>query len=181
MVEEFGNTGQVTGSEATRFCLTLMAEPLELSWHHSGVTSDFMGEYFSRACTKGIDPLDARHSISYMINEILENAIKFRHGGDVEISGSLEAETFEVRVVNVIDEETARTFRGHLNDLLERDPGELLLERIEANALDPDSSGSGLGLLTLMSDYGAKMGWSFAPGRVTEGVELTTIASLRLS
>lgn len=181
MVEEFGNTGESNGSGATRFCLKLMAEPLELSWHHCGVTSDFIGEYFSRACRKGIDPLDARHSISYMINEILENAIKFRHGGDVELVGSLEAETFEIRIVNLIDETTAKSFQGHLAKLLERDPGELLLERIEENALDPDSSGSGLGLLTLMSDYGAKMGWSFASGHVSEGVELTTFASLRLS
>lgn len=181
MVEEFGTTGESNGSGATRFSLTLMAEPLELSWHHCGATSDFIGEFFSRACGRDVDPLDARHSISYMINEILENAVKFRHGGDIELTGSLEAATFEIRIVNRIDEPTARSFRGLLTKLLERDPGELLLERIEENALDPESNGSGLGLLTLMSDYGAKMGWSFASERVSEGVELTTYASLQLS
>jgi len=181
MIEDYGNTAASNGDSATRFCLKLMAEPLELSWHHCGVTSDFIGEYFSRACDKGIDPVDARHSISYLINEILENAIKFRKGGNIEIDSSLEADTFEIRIMNRIDPRTAERFQGHLTELLEREPGELLLERIEENALNPDSSGSGLGILTLMSDYGAKLGWSFASERVSEGIELTTYASLRLS
>lgn len=181
MVEDFGETAASNGGDATRFCLTLMAEPLDLSWHHCGVTSDFLGEYFSRSCDRSIDAVDARHSISYMINEILENAIKFRHGGDIEIRSSLEGETFEIQIVNCVNPDTATRFQAHLTDLLQREPGELLLERIEENALNPDSSGSGLGLLTLMSDYGAKLGWSFVSERVSEGVELTTYASLRLS
>ncbi|ASP35455.1 ATP-binding protein [Labrenzia sp. VG12] len=181
MVEDFGETAAANGGNATRFCLTLMAEPLELSWHHCGVTSDFIGEYFSRSCGRNIDSVDARHSISYMINEILENAIKFRYGGDIEINSSLDADMFEIQIMNRVDPETATRFQAHLKDLLDREPGELLLERIEENALNPDSSGSGLGLLTLMSDYGAKLGWSFASERVSEGVELTTYASLRLS
>lgn len=181
MGADYGNTIASNGEKAKRFCLKLMAEPLELSWHHCGVTSDFIGDYFSRACGTGIDPVDARHSISYMTNEILENAVKFRHGGDIEINSSLEADSFEIRISNVIGAQTAERFQRHLTKLLERDPGELLLERIEQNALDPDSSGSGLGLLTLMSDYDARLGWSFAPERASEGVELTTYASLRLS
>jgi hypothetical protein len=181
MVEDFGQAVASNGGNATRFCLTLRAEPLELSWHHCGVTSDFLGEYFSRSCGRGIDAVDARHSISYMINEILENAVKFRHGGDIEIRSSLEEDLFEIQIVNCVDPETATKFQTHLAGLLEREPGELLLERIEENALNPESSGSGLGLLTLMSDYGAKMGWSFASERVSEGVELTTYASLRLA
>jgi len=181
MVEVYGNAAASNGGDATRFCLKLMAEPLELSWHHCGVTSDFIGEFFSRSCERGVDPVDARHSISYMINEILENAIKFRRGGNIELSSSLEGDSFEIQIVNLIDAETAASFQEHLAKLLEREPGELLLERIEENALDPDSSGSGLGLLTLMSDYGAKLGWSFASEHVSEGVELTTYASLRLS
>ncbi|WP_298821538.1 ATP-binding protein [uncultured Roseibium sp.] len=181
MVEDFGHTHSSNGGDATRFCLKLMAEPLELSWHHCGVTSDFIGEYFSRACPGDVDPVDARHSISYMINEILENAVKFRYGGDVAIDSSLLGETFEIQIVNKIDNETASRFQELLRELLERDPGELLLEKIEENALNPDSTGSGLGLLTLMSDYEAKLGWSFLREHVSEGVKLTTFASLRLS
>lgn len=181
MVEDYGNTAAVNGADARRFALKLMAEPLELSWHHCGVTSDFFGEYFSRACEGNVDAVDARHSISYMINEILENAIKFRKGGNIDITGSLEDGTFELLIRNRIDAGTAESFKAHLVQLLEREPGELLLERIEENALNPDSTGSGLGILTLMSDYEAKLGWSFASEHVSEGVELTTYASLRLS
>ncbi|PVB62289.1 ATP-binding protein [Labrenzia sp. 011] len=181
MVKDYGNTATVNGADAKRVALRLMAEPLELGWHHCGVTSDFIGEYFSRSCGEGIDAVDARHSISYMINEILENAIKFRKGGDIDLTGSLEAGKFEIRITNRIDAGTAETFQKHLIKLLEREPGELLLERIEENALNPDSTGSGLGILTLMSDYEAELGWSFATEHASEGVELTTCASLRLS
>jgi hypothetical protein len=181
MSEEFGQTTVSNSGDATGFCLKLLAEPLELSWRHCGLTSEFFGDYFGRSCASGADPDEARQSISYMINEILENAVKFRHGGDIEIRGSLENDTFEIRVTNLVDTWTASRFQDLLTEILRREPGELLLERMEKNALDPDAPGSGLGLLTLMSDYGARMGWSFETGRASEGIELTTYASLRLS
>ena len=182
MNKTLGNIETLHGNSAIRFDLKLAAEPLDLSWHHCGVTSDFIGEYMSRSCENGIDANSARHSISYMINEILENAVKFRHGGNIELAGSLEAGTFEITIENQIDSGTAKKFRAYLETLLHREPGELLIERMEENALDPESSGSGLGLLTLMSDYGAKLGWSFSPPvDVGETVSLTTHASLPLS
>lgn len=181
MVETFGTAELSNGPEAMRFKISLVPDPLELSWHHCGTTSDFIGDYFSRACKSGIDQMDARHSIGYLINEILENAVKFRHGGRIEITCSLDGNSFESRICNTIDNETAKRFQTHLATLTERDPGEVLLERIEENALDESSSGSGLGLLTLMSDYDAKLGWSFSPSHASEEVSLTTFAALKLS
>jgi hypothetical protein len=60
--------------------------------------------------------------------------------------------------------------------MLESDPGDLLIRQIEANAL-ADSNASGLGLLTLLSDYGARMTWEFDD--YGEGsVMLTTTAAV---
>ena len=59
-----------------------------------------------------------------------------------------------------------------------RDPGELLIERIEENAENANSSGSGLGLLTLMSDYGARLGWRFQPAAEADAIRLDTYAAL---
>lgn len=47
-----------------------------------------------------------------------------------------------------------------INDLLSSDPAELVIRRMEDNFSDA-SSGSGLGLLTIMNDYGGKIGWRF--------------------
>jgi hypothetical protein len=41
------------------------------------------------------------------------------------------------------------------------DPQQLLLERIEQNALNPENDISGLGYLTMISDYGIRFGWAF--------------------
>nr|WP_208995384.1 hypothetical protein [Roseibium hamelinense] len=125
--------------------------------------------------------MDARHSIGYLLNEILENAVKFRETGNIEVICSLENGRFEAGIANVISRETTDSFQKHLNVMLKKDPGELLLERIEANALDPESGGSGLGLLTLMNDYGAELGWQFEDEHVNGHVRLNTIAALALS
>ena len=66
-------------------------------------------------------------------------------------------------------------------EIISRDPGELLIERIEANAADENSSGSGLGLLTLMNDYGARLGWDFRSSTSGSAVTLSTHAALTLN
>jgi hypothetical protein len=84
-------------------------------------------------------------------------------------------------VRNVAASGTAEKFQALLAELTTRDPGELLIERIEANAADETSSGSGLGLLTLMNDYGARLGWSFSEQPGGHTVLLSTYASLTLN
>ena len=77
--------------------------------------------------------------------------------------------------------DVASRFQSLLSELTARDPGELLIERIEANAADETSSGSGLGLLTLMNDYGARLGWNFSDAPADGTVVLSTHASLTLN
>ncbi|MBL8582744.1 MAG: ATP-binding protein, partial [Rhizobiaceae bacterium] len=124
---------------------------------------------------------ETRHGIGYLVNELLENAVKFRVHGEIRIESSLDGSNFEIRVVNYIDETTSKRFRALLEEIMRRDAGELLIERIEANAANPSSSGSGLGLLTLMSDYGARLGWIFQPGPAGSPTRLETFAALSLS
>ncbi|GAA0783562.1 ATP-binding protein [Roseibium denhamense] len=178
MTETFGNADLSNGEAAKTLHINLGAEPLELSWQHCGTTSDFLGEYFAKCCEKGVDQVDARHSIGYLLNEILENAVKFRHKGNVEIRCSMERNVFESTISNMVDPQTAEKFQALLQELLSRDPGELLLERIEANASDAGSGGSGLGLLTLMNDYDARLGWSFRSDHANGTVHLHTVAAL---
>lgn len=147
---------------ATR--LRLCDGPLDLSWHHCSSTSDFLGEFFAtQSAAQALDYNEARHSIGYLANELLENAIKFRAAGDITVDAWLDGATLALVVRNAIDAATAARFQALLAELTAGDPGDLLIQRIEANAADPGSGGSGLGLLTLMSDYGARLGWHFVP------------------
>lgn len=154
--------------------------PLGVSWQHASETCEFLGDVFAlRHARGGADYTDARHSIIYLVNELLENAIKFRVPGAIRVDCSLEDGNFELTVSNDTAPEVASRFQSLIEEIISRDPGELLIERIEANAADETSSGSGLGLLTLMNDYGARLGWDFRPSGAA--VTLSTHAALTLN
>ena len=163
--------------------LVLRDGALELRWFHCSETAEFLGNYFSvKARSAKLNSRDAQHSIGYMANEILENAVKFRARGlgDIQIEALLQGNAFEMRVTHFVEASIGTRFQELLTELLKRDPSELLIERIEANAADSSSGGSGLGILTLMSDYGASLGWSFTQEQPGASMQLCIYASLIL-
>lgn len=164
-------------SSATRIALD---EGLALSWSHCGATAEFLGEiYGNLAGLAGFDRNDARHSINYLANELFENAVKFRlaGAGAITLEAALVEGVFNLRISNLAAAAHAERFQGLLTEITSRDSGDLLLERIEANALGQD--GSGLGILTMMNDYGAKMGWRFE--QEGEAVRIETHVALALA
>jgi hypothetical protein len=179
MNTSFGETGQTHSKDSFSISVVLKEGPLSKSWSQAGTTSDFVAEVLARHGAKsGLDYTETRHTIVYLVNELLENAIKFSFPGDVQIRCSLEDASFELAVINQIDPEIVPNFQALIQELTSRDPGELLIERIEANAADEESSASGLGILTLMNDYGVRMGWHFSNAVAGSGVVLRTQAYL---
>ena len=182
MSVNFGEITQTNNEDSFRISVVLKEGQLGRSWKQAGVTSEFLGEILATHGAKSnLDYSEGRHAIIYLVNELLENAIKFSLSGDIEIRCSLERSSFEVAVINMINPETLTEFQALLEELTTQDPGDLLIERIEANAADESSSGSGLGILTLMNDYGVRMGWHFSDLRSGNGVVLRTNASLTLN
>lgn len=166
-------------SFSTGACLTLVDGPLELGWRHSGLTSDFIAEAMALpfSGSKALHT-NIRHNIGYLSNELIENAVKFRQPGKIIIEACVVNDVFLMRVRNKINTETSGRFQDFLINMLSVDPGELLIRQIEANAAS-DSGGSGLGLLTLLADYDARMSWEFETSS-DDRVRLTTTASLTL-
>lgn len=153
--------------------------PLDLRWHHCASTSDFIADLFAlpfRASRN--DYREVRHSIGYLVNELLENAVKFREPGEIMVEAAMDVGSFKIKVSNVISVERAAAFQALLADITVGDPGDLLIQRIEANAADAETSGSGLGLLTLMSDYGARLAWIFSPIDDGRRVHVETFATI---
>lgn len=182
MSEQFGDTTRSNGPSAFAMRIVISEGPLGVSWQHASETCEFLGDVFAlHHARTGADYNDARHSIIYLVNELLENAIKFRAPGDIRIDCSLEQGNFELTVSNDAAPEVATRFQALIEEITSRDPGELLIERIEANAADETSSASGLGLLTLMNDYGARLGWHFRPAGSGPAVALSTHAALTLN
>lgn len=178
----FGETQHSNSPAAFAVSVVLSEGPLAVSWQHASATCEFLGDVFARRHARaGQDYSEARHSIIYLVNELLENAIKFHSPGDIELRCSLEEGKFELMVRNQASHDVASRFQSLLSEVTARDPGELLIERIEANAADQGSSASGLGLLTLMNDYGARLGWNFHDAPADGTVVLCTHASLTLN
>ncbi|HTJ57166.1 MAG TPA: ATP-binding protein [Devosiaceae bacterium] len=159
----------------------LVDGPLGLTWQHSSITAEYFGEFYGlHAAAGGFQYNLVRHSVVYLVNELLENALKFRAPGDIEIRTAFADGSFEIVVSNLISGATAERFRKLLAEIVARDPGELLIERIEANAADENSSGSGLGLLTLMNDYEARLGWRFDQAGTSQITQLRSYAALEV-
>ena len=182
MSMSFGETAQTNSTGGFGISVVLKEGQLGRSWKQAGATSEFLGEVLATQSAKsGLDYSEARHAIIYLVNELLENAIKFSSPGDVEVRCSLEDSTFELAVINRINPDLVSGFQVLLAELTTRDPGDLLIERIEANAADETSSASGLGILTLMNDYGVRMGWHFSDAPAGSAIVLRTHASLSLN
>jgi hypothetical protein len=161
--------------------LTLHDGPLEFGWTQCGMTAEFLGALLASVAERAsLDGNEVRHSIGYLANELLENAAKFRApaAGDIVVEAGFAGSTFEVSVANFAAAETAARFQALVGELTARDPGEMLIERIEANAGDPAGGGSGLGFLTLMNDYGVRLGWTFNQARKGEPVRVEVHAAL---
>lgn len=182
MTTLFGTTDVAIGMKESVSRVRLFDGPIELSWHHCATTSDFIADLFAlRFQASRSEYKEVRHSIGYVVNELVENAVKFRLPGEIVIEASMDAESFKIKVSNDVDGATASEFQSLLAEITVGDPTDHLIQRIEANAAEPDKSRSGLGLLTLMSDYGAHLAWIFSPSEEGNRICLETYASLVVS
>lgn len=161
--------------------LRLLDGPLYLAWKHSSMTSDFIAEMMAlrfRPSRRRYNQV--RQDIGYLTNELIENAIKFRAPGEIAIEAMAEDDNFKMRITNFVDRQTAASFQRLLSNITQGDPSDLLIQQIEASAKTADS-GSGLGLLTLMSDYKADLAWLFEEDRPRNRARLETYAAMPLS
>jgi hypothetical protein len=180
-----GDFRDFSSEAGARVSLVFFPADFQVRWSQCSATADFFAEYFAAvpACKPADDDARAEFvgTVSYIVNELVENAVKFSIGERVEVTVGLDDGELVALVANRIPitavDTLAATFRG----LLDGDPQELLFARVEENAENPEAGGSGLGFLTMMSDYGAKIGWRF--GTVADNpnnVLLETMARLEV-
>jgi len=149
--------------------LTLYPDSFPVRWSLCNLTANFMAEYFGELFPDqgGDDRLLSRDEISgavgYVLNELVENAVKFNMNGDITVTVGLGREDLVCLVSNQIQNASVPGLRQKLLELTQEDPGELLRRQAEANFEDAENSGSGLGYLIIMNDYGVSLGWKLDP------------------
>ena len=175
------------GVRVSVVCVSVVFYPADFAvrWSQCSATADFFAEYFAAVEACRSDDPAARDefigTLSYVVNELVENAVKFSVGETVEVTVGVEDGELIVMAANQILATTATPLIEKFRELLAGDPQELLFARVEANAEDPEAGVSGLGFLTMMSDYAARLGWRFAAVHDNpHNVLLTTMARLEV-
>jgi hypothetical protein len=140
-------------------------------WRSQPLSADVLADYLNRFFTdsSGDRDLCAKRAeiqcaVSYIANELLENAIKFHHRDSVQpisIQVRVRGDRLIFLVSNSIDRFKMERFQEFIEKTLASDPHELYIHQVEKNAADESNNSSGLGYLTIMVDYMARIGWKF--------------------
>jgi hypothetical protein len=158
--------------------------PIQQRWRNNGLSADFLADYLS-TFFPGEDSDSAerqaeiKDTISYIANELLENAMKFSYAPSqhaVSIDLYLEVDVITLYVTNSINPQTVEAFQQFIRRLLSEDIGELYMDQLTRNAEAENSTDSGLGYVTMLHDYGTTLAWKFEP--VAEDSEVLTVTTM---
>jgi hypothetical protein len=142
--------------------------PLKQRWRNNGLSADFMADYVHTFLPRGEDDPacharneDVRAAIKYIANELLENGMKYSDEAlaePIRMSLVLAADHLVFSESNGVAADRLGRLREFVAELGDSDPGEMYVRQLERSA---EGAGSGLGLLTMVNDYGASLGWKF--------------------
>ncbi len=148
----------------SRIMLQVIPLDLVMQWGRCGQTADYLATFFAYH----FEHIDrALNTLSTVINELVENCVKFSANKrlPVQISASHFGEIVTIETTNRSHSTQVETFTTFMDRLLLEDAAVLFLARIELNAL-LDSDTSGLGLITVKKDFLSGIGVQvrFLPG-----------------
>jgi hypothetical protein len=145
--------------------------PLQKRWRNNCLSADFLADYLSTFFLDSNDSegdtekhIEVKSAVSYIANELLENAMKYsdkKSESPISIQIHLNFDRIIFQITNSLKDKDLKKFQQYIQKLINSDPDELYLDILEQNALDEHNESSGLGFLTMVNDYGAKIGWKF--------------------
>ena len=162
--------------DSLELSFTPTSERIRTLWRNRRLSAHFVADYFTNFLPLDKDNpqeeqriKETKGAISYISNELLENAMKF----------NLEVVKYKVKLgvhfldepdliaimfaTNSVNHQGAKKFQAFIQKLLTSDPEEFYMQQVEASAEAESVEMSGLGFLTMVNDYQAKLGWRFEP------------------
>ena len=161
--------------DSLELTFTPTSVPLKKRWRNNRLSAHFIADYFTTFL-----PLDdsqfeekqriqeSKCAVSYIANELLENAMKYnsekthaqiKFGIHFLENKHLIAVIFATNTINIYHRQKLSQF---IQLLSKKDPEKLYIEQLEKNALnEQEEECSGLGILTMINDYNALLGWKF--------------------
>lgn len=172
MTQTLGNYGDVNSNcEYLTLAFSPSSAPVRARWRNNGLSADFLGDYVTTFLPKEGNPPEPqggqdemKHAVTYIANELLENAMKYHERAvDVPIGIHLQltGEYISVSASNGAGMGQAEKYKAFIDELQSKDVSDLLIEKLEQGATSDEQNVSSMGLLTMISDYGAELGWRF--------------------
>jgi len=190
MVQLFGDFHQnpIESEEYLILGFSPSSIPLKLRWRNNGLSADFLADYLTAFFPANEDEntnnrhADIKCAVGYIANELLENAMKF-NDETIHYPISIQLYLYNDRIIfcvtNSISPLAVEKFQAYLQELIHSDPQELYINQLEHNAQDDQGKTSGLGLLSMINDYMATLGWKFETVKKDpEVIAVTTMAQL---
>ena len=178
--------------DSLELTFTPSSRPIKQRWRNNRLSAHFVADYLSSFLPMDAEDASSKKRIkqskgvvSYVANELLENAIKFNKDDTnykVKFGIHFICGTEVTAVIfasNTVNSEGANKFKQFIKEILASDPNELYLQQVEKNA-ESESDTSGLGLLTMINDYSAKIGWKFEPRAESDTIAVTTVVQIRV-
>lgn len=192
MHQIFGDFIEIFPSQhnSLELSFTSTAEDIEHLWENQRLSAYFLANCFINFLPLNEDNpeeqqriKEAKSSISYIANELIENAVKF----------NLETANYQVKLgihflegpeliavmftTNSVDKAGAKKLQTFIDKLLGSDLQDFYIQQIEASSKDENASMSGLGFLTMINDYDARLGWKFEPLSTTPDIIAVTVTA----
>lgn len=178
--------------DSLELTFTPSSRPIKQRWRNNRLSAHFVADYLSSFLP--VDEEDAssekrikesKGAVSYVANELLENAIKFNNDDTtykvrfgIHFIGETEV-TAVIFASNSVNPQGANKLKEFIEEIMASDPNELYLQQLEKNA-ESESDTSGLGLLTMINDYSAKIGWKFDRRPDSDTIIVTTVVQIRV-
>jgi hypothetical protein len=148
--------------------------PLKKRWQNNGLSADFIADYFKvffvsrqeeeEGLETEIMTENLCNAVKYIANELLENAMKFQDASvpfTAKIGFSLYDDRLIFCVTNGLQKSQVEYLQKFINRILSEEPEDLYVQAMRANAKKGSDEPSQLGLLSMICDYSAKLGWKF--------------------
>jgi hypothetical protein len=173
--------------------------PLKQQWRNNGLSANFMADFLltffpskSGAINTEKQKSEIQGVICYVANELLENAMKFTDDHvqqpisiTLYLLSNSPGEKLHQRLVFLSTNSTSTQSKEKLQQFIQKftdsNPSQLYAEQLEKSALDESNASAGLGILTMMNDYLAKVGWKLEKHpEHSEIVSVTTMVQLAI-
>jgi len=184
MAEVYGDFVESQSGERLTLSFSPSEDSLKERWQNNALSADFIAEYFTTFFAYKNEHVtqeiieNTRDTVKYIANELLENAMKFQsdsEGARAKIVFSLDGDRLIFNSTNNAKPDRVDSYKNFVVKLLEQDPNDLYLEVMRSNALDEGSNRSGLGLLSMVCDYSAQLGWSFGIDKAGAPIVTTAV------